>query len=134
MDTKLWAARGYDSVITFDGQLLGEASSHRSGHSEHEPDFAPIGTRCSACRWFEVRIFRTDQDEYVVEITGQTLVEGERVRHRAEITTSAHWVVEMLTQREGDRRFIPLVSRRALAEAAARDLQIEHAYLNRVVA
>ena len=134
MDTQTWAARGYDTTISFDGQLLGEASSHRSGHSEHPVPYAPVGFRCSACRWFEVRIFKTDKEEYVVEITGQTLVEGERVRHRAELTSSAHWVIEMLTQREGDRRFIPLVSRRALAEAAARDLQIEHAYFNRVVA
>lgn len=133
MNTQTFVARGYNSIITFEGRLLGEASSFRDSHT-HETDYAPVGTRCSACRWFEVKIFLTDDNEYVVEMTGQTQVDGERVRHRAESTLSPHWVVEMLTQRENDRRFIPLVSRRALAEAAARDSGIENAYVNRVVA
>lgn len=132
-DNEFFVARGYDSLITFDGRLLGTASSFRTGHT-HESKYAPVGQRCSACRWFEVKIFATDDGEYVVEMTGKTEVEGERTRHRAEITSSAYWVVEMLTQRENERRFIPLVSRKALAEAAAHDSGIENAYVNQVVA
>lgn len=133
-DPQVWVATGFDSALQFEGVLLGSASSRRNNHSPHEGDCALPGVRCSACRWFEVRIFRTIEQEYVVEMTGQTVVYGEKTRHRAELTRSPHWVVEVLTQRDNDRRFIPLVSKRALSEAAANDVALEDAYLRRTVA
>jgi hypothetical protein len=129
-----WSVQGFDSTLTFSGDLIGEASSQRRRHTEHDQPFAAPGLRCSACRWFEVRIFRTADLEYVVEMTGQTIVDGERVRHRVETTASPYWVIDILTQHDAERRFIPIVSKRALAEAAARDVAIESAYVARVVA
>jgi hypothetical protein len=127
-DCNPWTVHGFDGSLEFEGSLLAAASSRRQNHSSHNEEFAPPGLRCSACRWFEVRIFRTCDDEYVVEMTGQTLVPRETVRHRAEITRSPRWVVEMLTQSENNRRFIPMVSKRVLAEAATRDTSLEDAY------
>jgi hypothetical protein len=71
---------------------------------------------------------------YVVELTGQTTVPGETTRHRAEVTPSPAWVIEILTQRDEERRFIPHVSRRALSEASMRDVGIELAFCGMEVA
>lgn len=131
---QMWEVRGFDNAMQFEGTLLGYASSKRSNHSAHDEECAPAGVRCSACRWFEVRIFRTTEQEYVVEMTGQTLVDGEKTRHRAEVTQSPYWVIDVLTQRDNDRTFIPLVSKRALAEAAVHDLELKDAYITRTVA
>lgn len=43
------------------GRLLGYASSYRDDHN-HQAEFAVLGTRCSACRWFEVRIFTVEAE------------------------------------------------------------------------
>jgi len=48
-------------------RLLGYSSSERTRHS-HDGDVAPPGRRCSACRWFEVRIYEVDV-EYVEDCT-----------------------------------------------------------------
>lgn len=136
IDVRTHVVSGYDGELTFDGRLLGEATSQRRYHADHGDceTHACAGSRCSACRWFEVRIFRTVDDEYVVEMTGQTTVPGEQVRHRVEVTRSPVWVIDVLTQREDDRRFIPLVSRRVLIEAAATDVALEDAYNRQIVA
>lgn len=131
-----WVVRGIDREMTFDGVLLGAATSRRTNHADHgECETYPCpGSRCSACRWFEVSIFKSCDGQYVVELTGQTIVPGERTRHRVEVTPSPSWVIDVLTQRDGDRTFIPHVSRRALAEASTRDPGIELVYCQRGVA
>src|SRR5215471_13481500 len=131
---QMWQVQGFDSSLSFAGELLGHATSRRSMHSKHPESYATPGFRCSACRWFEERIFRTDDNRYVVEMTGHTVVDGERTRHRVEETTSPYWVIDILTQHDNERRFIPITSKKALAEAAALDAAIETAYVTSVVA
>lgn len=132
-----WVVQGYDGTYEFDGYLLGAASSKRSSHRSHEDEctYAPPGVRCSACRWIEIRIFRNYAGEYVLELTGQTIITGEKVRRRVEVTQSPHWVIEVLTQkRDTGECFIPLVAKHALSEAAALDPGVEAAFVGRVVA
>lgn len=119
----------------FFGAMLSEASSHETTHT-HAMGTLPT-QRCSACRWFEVRIYRSAGEPamYYVEMRGRSILEGETDRGRIESTPSAHWVVECLVQhRNGSEAFIPNVSRRALAEAAAVDVGIDDAFVNRAVA
>lgn len=111
-----------------DGVLLGFGTSQASQHN-HPEHSRPIGS-CSACRWFEVRVIRAD-DNYVVSYQGFTKIPGERHRHTVRTTTSAYAVVEELTQQRGGRPFIPRTSRLALAEAASRDEGMERAWIER---
>lgn len=141
------------------GRLIGFASSERDIHS-HGPnhDFVPPGTRCAACRWFEVRIFTVkyeltddcscepDGDEhdmlcgaaaprgqYLVLTYGRTVVPGETNKRRAEWVNSPYEIVELLTQHGTSGAFLPKTSARAIAQAAAFDHGIRDAYLNRAV-
>jgi len=132
---------GRGSEVDFHGELLGEATSRNGTHApraEHVDGLALRGEKCSACRWFEVRIYRVSSSspttEYVVETVGRTEVPGERTRTRIERTDAPHWVIECLVQRRDGDVFIPTVSRRALAQVATRDRAIEDAFINRVVA
>ena len=136
MTYEQYVVRGFDGDIEFRGRLLGYATSRLNVHKSHDGhDTAPAGTRCSACRWIEIRIFKKKTGEYVLELTGQTRVSGEKTRHRVEVTASPHWVIEVLTQRpDGRDPFIPRVAKHALSEAAASDPEMESAYVARVVA
>lgn len=124
-----------DEMYAFDGELLSTSSSHRDSHTH--PEHEPSQGRCSACRWFEVWIYRATDDagetEYYIDTRGQSIIPGERCRTRVERTPSAQWVVECLAQRRDGETFIPTVSRRALAEAAAKDSAIDDAFINRAI-
>lgn len=134
LELQRYTARGYNNLYVFDGVLLGEASSYRDIHSNHPESFALPGQRCSACRWFEVKIYREDAGDYLIELAGKTNVPTEKDRHRVEQTSSPHAIIDLLTQQDNGRPFIPLVSRRVLAEASAHDTAIEEVYIRRVVA
>jgi hypothetical protein len=110
---------------------------------------ASRGDRCSACRWFEVRIFRAhyervggneqgDWDEpsgqYLVVTYGLSSVPGEVAKRRILFTNSPFSVLEMLTQRRNNVAFLPATSARVLSEAAALDDDLADAYVNRAVA
>lgn len=116
--------------------LLGDASSRRDEHThdrERDP-YVPPGGRCSACRWFEVDIYRTDAGTYVVHTVGASVVPGERRRSRVTETTSAYEVIELLTVRPyGKEPFITAQSAGALAQAAELDDDVRDAYINRAV-
>lgn len=118
------------------GTLLGFATSQRSQHG-HAPGKHPGPRACHACRWFEVRIIRTTDDDYVVSYQGFTTLPNEQHRHNVHRTASGYTVVEVLTQRRPDRvtgvlsTFIPRTSRFALADAAAKDEGIERAWVDR---
>lgn len=71
---------------------------------------------CRACRWFEVRLSRSDS-EYKVEMVGHSKIPGEETRIRVEQTTSPHAVIDFLTMGEPGKRYIPKISRAALHEA-----------------
>lgn len=128
-----WEA-GQDQTYTFTGRLLSEASSQSPRHVSlvHGPtQFAPPGERCSACRWFEVRIYASDVPHtgtdgqsvptWIIETVGKTVVPGEQDRRRVRKVHEPRRVVgSLVQQREGDS-FIPAVSRRALDQAADAD-------------
>lgn len=155
-----------DEVIGFYGTALGFATSQRDLH-DHDvtcdengvPDnYAPPGERCSACRWFEVRIYSvqyelllpkdytvhdtTDTEDfeqidrrgrYLVVTAGMSVVPGEITMRRASWTDSAYEVLELLTQRRSSTPFLPGPSARALAQAATWDSGINSAYIQRQV-
>lgn len=139
--------------LAFEGALVGFASSQRDDHTHRDAGYAAPGQRCSACRWFEVRIFAVsaelvpdpgDPEEfendaeprgrYLVLTYGRSEVPGETDKRRAVWTDSPFEVVEALTQRDRGAPFLPTASARALAQAAAYDADLQDAYVNRAVA
>lgn len=148
---------------TFDflGKPLGVGSSQQDDHRHDvaRDRYAPRGVRCSACRWFEVAIYRRYADaeiirmrtgnpetdvsdrqalarDYVVHTIGASIVPGETRLSRITPTDSPFEVIELLTvrPRDGDQQpWIPAQSARALAHAAEFDDGLREAYVNRAV-
>lgn len=120
--------------LNFRGRCLGFASSRRDEHdhpvtydSAGRPiTFSEPGTRCSACRWFEVWIFSVEAElvdectcapdyatdrhqsgcgqepprgHYLLLTAGRTVVPDEVDKRRSEWTDSPFKIVELLTQR-----------------------------------
>lgn len=124
------------STVEVRGKFLGMASSRRERHDGHPPGMPkPPGMRCSACRWFEPRIFKLDSGGYLVHFAGRSAVPGEVVRGRYETARTEHEVIEQLTTRrqDGETKLTPPAAR-ALAMAAGNDEDIEFAYVNRATA
>jgi hypothetical protein len=138
-------------AVRIKGKQLGHASSTVAEHSGHGRDeYATRGKRCSACRWFEARIYRVDEihpedfamllpsevtERYLVVTVGFSIVPGETPYVRATFTSSGYEVVELLTIRKsGEEPFMPVVSARALSQAAEDDRSIRDAYVNRAIA
>jgi len=139
--------------LSFCGRMLGYATSNRSNHDHHVSydaggeliSFSPPGERCSACRWFEVRIFEIEHEyddagepvdrrgRYLVLTSGMSIVPGEVEMRRASWTDSPYEVVEILTQRRDQRPFLPAPSARVLSQAANWDSGIRAAYIDRAV-
>lgn len=121
--------RGLEQEFTFVGKLLASQSSHSKTHQKlihADGEFAPQGDRCSACRWFEVRIYRRLTDEgsppsWVVETVGETIVPGENTRRQVRVTDKPRRVLSMLVQQRGTETFIPAISKRVLDQAADLD-------------
>lgn len=118
-----------DTTIEIDAVLLGEGSSWAEGKT----------------RWFEVKIFADENDEYVVHTVGKSTNSGERDLGRVWRTPSPYDVVEILTVRRvssrqadprtGNRRtnaYVPNASARALAQAAEFDDGLHDVYLRMV--
>lgn len=154
-----------DQQIAIRGALIGFGSSEREehGHSTNGSwPYVQAGQRCSACRWFEIRIFVVENEitgecncgadldftngqhepncgleppraRYLVLTYGRTIVQGESNKRRASWTDSPYEVIELLTQRNGNSAFLPSTSARALAQAAHYDSGIHEAYINRAV-
>lgn len=56
---------GRADQVDVEGVFLGVGSTHRERHP-HRPAYAYVSGRdekCSACRWFEIRVFRVDDDQ-----------------------------------------------------------------------
>lgn len=133
----------------FTGALLGSSTSYSVDHTHAAGQHAPRGAKCSACRWFEVYIYRRARTngagptgnglvdtpaDYVVHTVGGSSVPGERRFSRVEFTSSPFEVIELLTVRPVDRDpFIAAQSARALAQAAELDDGVREAYINRAV-
>jgi hypothetical protein len=140
---KLWRLPLQDGKITkFEGYFVGLSSSRRDFHENHNG--APYGTvntwttddpdrrRCSACRWFEPRIFAhsDDEDIFAVHRLGATIVPGESIRVSYEQVGSAFELIELLTVPKGRRTVLTLPGRRVIAQAAGYDDKIRDAYLH----
>lgn len=129
-DTTRVRVQHNDGVLDADLTLLAVASSRRPTH-RHIAD-----RPCSACRWTEVRIYRTPQRDahgrwvYVVRTSGVSSIEGEKRFERVVETGSAERVLETLTHRSGERRSLPRISIEAMTEAAGRDDDLREAWLD----
>jgi hypothetical protein len=126
--------------ITFRGAVLGSGSSKRDEHSHYSGYYARKGEKCSACRWFEVTIYKRTLPtgdatyDFVLHTIGNSIVPNEQRFSRVAETSSAYELVELLTVRpyHGDP-FIAAQSQRALAQAASLDDDVRDAYVNRAV-
>lgn len=157
VDLKSFNLRGRDGeTLDFEGVLLGRDSSEQDIHTDHPDDYAKKYEKCSACRWFEVAIYRRyvtegsdletdparpriypidpEPGDYVVHTIGGSIVPGEHRLSRISITDSAFEIIEFLTVRkQGSEPFITAQSSRALAQAASKDEDLRDAYINRAV-
>lgn len=144
------------------GRFVGFGSSWTDNHWGHREEFVPRGSRCNACRWFEIRIFReldvdpsdvpvgTDLErlfvdarragnlgDYIVYKAGMSAVPNEIPYCRYDKISSPFEVVEALTTRRhtdsGPQAFITKPSAMALASGARFDVELEDAYVNRAV-
>lgn len=124
-------------TLAFDGRFLGIGSSHRDTHIGHvDSDHAVSGVRCSACRWFESRLFRAG-NRYILHRTGESMVPGEDPFYSYEEAVSAYEVLELLTTRktnsDGSKRsFLAFPAARLLAQAAGNDEGMRTAYEGRM--
>jgi hypothetical protein len=124
---------------TFDGQLIGAASTERREHTSHIGDHADRGFRCYACRWAEAYIYvvdagdpRRSQGRYCVVTVGASEVPNEVNFNRANFTDSALEVIELLTVRKRDRDpYMPGVNARTITQAAENDDDLYDAWVNR---
>jgi hypothetical protein len=146
-EVRTWelASRNNGPRFNIQGRLLGFASSEVAQH-DHLSEFTPAGKRCSACRWFEVRIFEVEslinefkdlespEARFLVHTTGRTEIPGETDRIRAYWTDSGFEVTECLTVRKPNDTFITGPSARALAQASQFNQDIADGYVNRAVA
>lgn len=131
-------------TISFAGVLLAVSTTRRPVHTcDPEVEITPRSVRCSACRWFETRIFRlVDHDaqvlqgmRYALHYVGRSIVPGEVDLPRYELVSGGHGVVEAyIVRKEGQAPFITKPGARVLAQAAQSDPDIEDAYINRATA
>lgn len=127
-----------DEQFVLNGRLLGFGTSQSDRHRGHPgDDYMPAGGgRCSACRWFEVRIIKASDVEdvggsYVIHTFGGSAVPGEDPRCRAHVTSSPFEVIAFLTVRHNGYTYIPHASMLALSQAAHWDTDIRQACFNR---
>lgn len=120
---RTWTLRDTDTDVVHEitGELIGAATSR--GRNRRSPSL-----------WFEVRIIRVEDGDFVVSLRGCTTERGETDRHAVHRTESAYTVIELLTQHNATgAAFIPRTSRIALSEAAHRDERMEEAWIDRAV-
>lgn len=106
-----------DRSLAFDGVIIGEGSSRR----------------VDASRWFEVKIFRTAGNQYVVGGAGRTILPGERDRCWAVTAQNGQEVIKSLTRVDEDGiEYLTSTARDALEQASEKDSEIRSAFLKRV--
>jgi hypothetical protein len=148
-ESAVWQLETRDGFAQITGRLLGVATSQRPTHSHATYDRAltenrtpGLPTRCAACRWSEIYIFRVEagdgppSGQYAVYTLGPSIVQGEKTFANLRWAASGHEVMELCTVRKGDRAtpYLPAAHARALAMASDIDGRIENAYVNRAVA
>lgn len=124
-----------ERTVRFTGVLLGEATSRWERHTDHELPYAPRFERCGACRWTEVRVYRTEAGSYVIETVGRSLVPDEVDLSRVTVAESAAGAVETLhTYDQDEVRYITKTAREAALAAAAQDEKFAEAFMVEEVA
>ena len=141
-----WVLPGEEGEpVRLEGAFLGMSSSHRFRHTAHEGEFARPGTRavpgerCSACRWFESRIFRETEgmERFLLHQTGVSRAPGETDRVRVEYALTAPEVIEVLVTRRtlaggAQETFLTTPAARVLAQASGFDDELHEAYQSRM--
>lgn len=140
----LWVLPTSDGAdeVRIDGQFLGVSSSCANYHQHPGGEYATLGKKCRACRWFEPRIFRERAGErrYLVHRTGRSIVPDELTLTSHEWVRGPYGVIESLTTRRRDPStgsrdpYLTYPAARVLAQAAAYDDDLEQAYIDRAVA
>lgn len=104
-----------EQEITFQGELLGEGSSESP----------------SKLRWYEVELWKTVDDRYVIHKIGVSEVDGEEDRHSAIVADTPEGAVRALYSRRpaGDYH-LPLTAKRALDMAGDVDPPLREAFLH----
>lgn len=125
-------------VVAFTGEFIGFGSSKRANHSGHSlGSYAVAGIPCSACRWFETRLFAIDNG-YIVYNIGESIVDGEVPFYRAEFVHGPMELIEHLTtvrtNNNTTRRTLNYPTRRALSMASDRDKDVRDALVQRMEA
>jgi hypothetical protein len=121
------------------GAFIGLSSSHRPVHLKHPGEFATRTERCSACRWFEPRIFRETlgRERFLIHHTGVSRVPGESDRIRVEYALTGTEVIEVMATRKtlptgAQETFLTTPAARVLAQASAFDEELSEAYRDRM--
>lgn len=110
-----WALATGSASLSVHARFLGYSTSHRADHNPRHAGqpYAPTRRRgergqmrCSACRWFESRIFREvdGQRRYLIHLAGMSVVPGEATRASHEWVRSGYEVVEALITRRREPR------------------------------
>lgn len=79
-NTRIWELpKCENTTMTLNLTLLGMGSSQTQTHDGHPASkYQKRGLRCSACRWFEARIFRDPETgRYMAHRVGMSIVPGE---------------------------------------------------------
>lgn len=116
-----------------EGTFLGMSSSHRPEHKGHPGEqYAPRGTHCSTCRWMELRLFGDVDGDFYVVTCGASDVPGERDLIQVNSVATPFELVESLTttDRQTNRIVLPMLARRALAQASSYSDRVRDAYIN----
>jgi hypothetical protein len=134
-----------EGALSIQARFLGLSSSYQGGHTRRgvpnhpHREYAARKVRCSACRWFESRIFRETGGtrRYLVYNTGRSIVPGEELRVRYEWCRNASEVLEALITRNTEdpsaAPYFTVPAARVLAQAAGFDTDLRDSWENRAV-
>lgn len=118
--------------------FIGMGSTRSDRHQDHNPGEYPVKTRgekCNLCRWYETRVFRLGENDYVVHHVGRSIVPGEVDMPHHESAYSADEVIELYTVRKDDKDpFLTRPGARALSQAVQFDDELREARRRSAVA
>lgn len=125
--------------VRIEGVFLGMSTSQRASHENHrgsaygtDTTWTSTNPRCSACRWFEPRIFVHTEEPHFFGLykIGMTVVPEEEIRRSYVQAGSALELIEAMSIRRQGVMILPIPARRVIAQAAGYDTEIRDAYLD----
>lgn len=112
-------ARTGDRVLEFTGHLLAEATSWTPGRR----------------RWTDIRMYKTVEGRYVIEIVGCTELQAEEWRYATQVSDTAEGAVECLHKYDEDGvRYLTKLADKVAHDAAEADPEFAAAFLTERVA